>query len=122
MEFTIKSGDIQVWLEDVGLYCPQLKSEVNRIGALYEKAVGKRGKDLLCDEHFAVIAVHRPDLVSIKSGAFVTLRCTVTWDDEDFKVESVVKTVTKKKKLVKEVCKKKKLKKVLKKKKKTLAS
>lgn len=122
MEFTVKSGNVAAWIDEVDIYCPHLKAEINRLRALYKKAVKKEGEKLRCDEHFAVIAIHRPDLVQRRGEEFVCLRCTVTWEDGDFHIEAIKPTLIKKKKVLKEVRKKKKLKKSLKKKKRILAS
>ena len=121
MDFSTKSGNINNWMREVSQHCPALAKEVNRMRFLYSKALDKRGQSITASEHFAVIAVHRPDLVCCKNGVFESCRCYVAWTGGDFDIQAVTTIVKKHKPLeVQEVTKK--VKKVLKKKKKLIVS
>jgi hypothetical protein len=113
-------ANMQNWLDCVKDYNPSLAKEINKIRSLYTKALDKQGKGLTCMEHFAVIAVHAPELTTRKKEEFVACRCTVEWTGEDYHITPITTITRKKKKTKFEPVVKKKTKKVRKKKKRTI--
>ena len=112
MDISLGTPNFNAWTNKLIDLNSSLLKEINRIRSLYAKALEKEGNKLSASEHFAVIAVHMPEITMRRGNEWVAARCFVDWVDGDYVVEPLT-MITRKKRKVKPVVTKKKKKRKL---------